>query len=475
MFEPLRQVFQQYKDIAAERTTEMALSQARQLNDWLQYDVGRIVESLLTLPGFRRRVLWPIDLAASHERSVGAFASPERDAVVAVDRGLVNLAEQLKEYARSEPVRGCLNSTLETLRGDRDSRGEIEQLLAKADNIARRSAGDLVRIGDYFDPTQPPVGEERMQVGSFLPCLNPRLRSPGDFVSQCLEIRVSEAIEDLEKLYRRICQADLEDRQRRSDELEMLASGLADLRSSKATLDRLCFDGSEARIRDSCIALLQVYVAYRPEMDLSWLDVSSDAAVGVADIPDRVLHRRQWDVPERIASALLDIAGLKRSAQLPQDMIEYMRARKRLVLVEEQRKVFLDGEYADNLGTANWNGKHHLLWELLWTLAERAQRGRTVDRYCRLTNLSNVTPTARDQQPEPPSSQAVKDRRSDLKRIITPELNALIKSAKSGGYCLNLPPEQICLLGWGSEEYLEEIESSALHAILDSHTDDSAQ
>lgn len=93
------------------------------------------------------------------------------------------------------------------------------------------------------------------------------------------------------------------------------------------------------------------------------------------------------------------------------------------------------------------------MWELLWTLADRALIRRKVD--CDLLsnpklNCSNTS----DRKRKPPSVQAVKDRRSDLKKLIVPELNELIVDTGAGTYKLNLDASDICLLGWFNEEKL---------------------
>ena len=69
-------------------------------------------------------------------------------------------------------------------------------------------------------------------------------------------------------------------------------------------------------------------------------------------------------------------------------------------------------------------------------MAERALLGRNVDAYC----LSNTRAT---KVKVPPSYQAVKDRRADLKKLIVPELYDLIDDAGTGSYKLALDPSDI--------------------------------
>ena len=463
MLDQLELAIRRYRQIAPDPGAPMTLTQAEQLTEWLEFDVGRIVQSLLDRPGFRRRVRWPIDLLSRQERPGSGFTSPQRELVFQVDRSVVAFAKRLVQIANSEPTRSALQASAQMPQTNDPLGDELHPFaglppigLARIESIASRSWDDLVSIRDFFAPMQPPLDGGMLQHGSFLPLANPRLRAPGDFITRCLEIRISELLEDLTQFYRRLWDMHPPHVPGRSPDLETLASQLAELRSTVDELRRVCFDGPDARVRDSCIALLQVYVAFRLNTDLHWLGTPPELVAGIADIPQRVRRRLQWDVPERAVAALIDITDLVRRKQSPEDVIEEKKATKRLVLVEEQRAVYLDGRPAD-VGEANWHGRHNLLWELLWELADRARIERSVDAY-RLSNLKAPKPEHNNQPPEPLSEQAVKDRRSDLKKIISPELNELIVSAGAGTYRMTLDPSEISLLGWFTEETIVELD-----------------
>lgn len=98
--------------------------------------------------------------------------------------------------------------------------------------------------------------------------------------------------------------------------------------------------GQEARARDSSVALLQIYVGFHQDADLGWLGEVAGMVAGVADMPDRVRKRQEWEVPERAATALSHLAHLVQQ-QPPDELIEEMKATRRLVLIEEQRQGFL--------------------------------------------------------------------------------------------------------------------------------------
>jgi hypothetical protein len=104
------------------------------------------------------------------------------------------------------------------------------------------------------------------------------------------------------------------------------------------------------------------------------------------------------------------------------------------MLIEDPRSGFWDGEPLD----VEWE-RHTMEWELLWTLAENALMRRVVDRFI----LSGDK-----------SKDAIKHRRSRLKKLIPSELNQQIESAGRRTYQLNLNPSEIGLLRWETEEHL---------------------
>lgn len=457
MLDQLQMNLRHYERIAQNAGSEMSQSQADQLSDWLKRRVGRLIASLLTRPGFRRRVRWPI------ERLTGELDCPERAAVLAVDEALVSFASALRAVAQTDAISQQLLRLGPHLgkveEGDPlalDAVPENQSIqrtplgFGAVDFVAGRPWRDLASAEDYFGPRSQLNFKEAQgkPFGNFSPFVNKRLRAPGDFISRCLDIRVDHWHGVLQRFYSRCQRA----RQIAKADLGTQWTELNDLRRELNRrideLRRLSRLVPEAQVRDSCIALLQIQVGFHPETDLSWLGPVAGMAASAYGIPHQVSKMRQWDVPERAAEALLDIDGIVRD-QRPEDVIEEMKATKRLVLVEAQREAFIDGVPigADNQA-ANWHGHDGLLWELLWTLADRARERKSVDCYC-LTNRK-----ARDAQ-DPPSSQAVKDRRSDLKKLIVPELNKLIVDAGPGTYRLALDPDDICLLGWLSEEKLD--------------------
>ena len=457
MLDQLEIAIRKYQQLAPNPGRDMTSSQGEQLADWLEGPVSRITEVLLTRPGFRRRVRWPI------ERLTGETDCEERRLVEDVDALLVRYAVALKDFARSD---GILSSLLRLGRyGEEVSEGDPSAIdpssadavpsssplgLPNIELIASRPWRDLVSAYDYFYATAQLnlANADGPPWGMFLPFMNRDLLVPGDFVSRCMEIRIKHWRDILHRFYIRCDTA----RQNADAFSEALWANIQNVRSDLnvriSELHSVVHSEQDARIRDSSIALLQTYVSFHPDADLCLLGDTAQMASGVADIPDRVGVRREWEVPERIAAALVDLADLVRK-QPPEELIEEMKATTRLVLIEEQRVGFLDGVPIESkVLPPEWHGRDDLMWELLLTLADRASIGRSVDCH----SLSNrKAQTAQ----EPPSSQAVKDRRSGLKKLIIAELDSLIVSAGKGTYRLKLQPSDICLLGWNEVEQLE--------------------
>ena len=456
MLDELELAIRRYEQIAPNAGNKMTQSQADQLSDWLSGQVGGITASLLTKPGFRQRARWPI------ERLTGEINCPEREAVLAVDRSLERCARELCSIAQTDVISTELlhigpyqNEVEEGDASALDSVPEGSSLpptplgFRGVEFVAGRPWRDLASAWDYFRPTsQYNLSEpDDLQHAVFLPAVHRLLRAPGDFITRCMEIRIKIWRNLLHRFFIRCHTA----RQNANVDLGKRWSHLNDIRSQLDDrineLHHLSRPKREFQVRDSCIALLQIHAGFHRDTDLSWLGPVSEMVKGVFDIPDRITRYKQWDVPERAVAALRDVADIVRH-QRPEDLIEEMKGTKRLVLIEEQRQGFLDRVPIESGDLdVNWHGRDSLLWELLWTLADRARARRSVDCDC----LSN--PKSREAQ-SPPSAQAVKDRRSNLKKLIIPDLNELIVDAGPGTYRLQLDPDDVCLLGWFEEERL---------------------
>lgn len=450
MFDRMEAACRRYQHLAPNPGAAMTHSQADQLCDWLQRDAGQVVENLLERPEFRRRARWPI------EHLIDDVTCSERRLVLDVDRTLIEIARQLSSIARQEPIWNHLlhlgpyqeevadyvTQMLDMCAGETVTSLPLD--LAEVEFIASRPWRDLASANDYFHPTsQMNLRDEKWEQWSvFTPFFNRKLAVPGDFISRCLEIRIDHWRQALDRFAIRCDTARRRAGAIRGPSWQLLDERRLELQTACDKLRVLCFEGNEVRLRDSCIALLQVHAGFHPNTDLSWLGPVARLAGTAAIFQHHVGQQLRWDVPERIAAALTDVAGTFRRPRDPEDVIEEKKRTTRLVLVEEPRQGFLDGEPIEEEEPTVWYDRQ-ALWEFIWELAEKAQRKRKVDR---------MTFSGRQDV----SAGALKNRRSDLKNQIVPSLDELIVTSGTGSYSLILAPKDICLLVSNAEETLVE-------------------
>jgi hypothetical protein len=145
------------------------------------------------------------------------------------------------------------------------------------------------------------------------------------------------------------------------------------------------------------------------------------------------------DVIEGIASALATVGEVYYRRAETEDLLDWLRQDKQLVMVDRRpRVIYWRGESVGK----NWD-RCSTRWDLLWKLAERAQRRQAVH-HEELTHRTE-------------RSSTVKNRRSRLSEDIPGSLDALIEDVRPGGYRLNLAPEQIGLLSLDHDEQLVEV------------------
>jgi hypothetical protein len=112
----------------------------------------------------------------------------------------------------------------------------------------------------------------------------------------------------------------------------------------------------------------------------------------------------------------------------PEELIERARQQHRLVLVQGggARRMYWNGEAID----ARWEHRS-TIWDLLWKLAQSAERRSAV---------------GWDEVVGGRGPRTLTDRRSKLKGFVPDSFNALIEPDHSGGYRLKLQPSEIKLI-----------------------------
>jgi hypothetical protein len=412
--------------------------QGKELSAWLDREVCRVVDGLAERPDFRLLACWPL------RELIRGASGQERRLVETVDVALVEIAQQQVGYSTQAPVRekllrlGPHNERLpdEALAESRNETA-IPRGLPEIEQIANRPWHDLVAEADYFHPVcnlnlkdrEAYLGpdSQHTQIGVFLPIFNPQLRRLGDHVSRSLLIRIDYWKAILQR-YSVRCNTALRmagENPQQLQEKEVLA--WSRLREGYDQLNDICFAGSEAARREACIALLQVYAAYRPRADLSWLGPIAELSQNSAAIRDAVERRADFAKPEQVAAALREIADLYRRNVDDESRIEAACQNCQLVIVAGpgRRELYWQNELVD----ADWV-KNDTLWEFVLVLVDRARRALGADAF----------------DVEKLRGFSLKDARHRLKRLIPETMDLHIKASGTGTYRLDLPLERIALM-----------------------------
>ena len=199
-----------------------------------------------------------------------------------------------------------------------------------------------------------------------------------------------------------------------------------------------CLFGREAKVRNACIALLQVYADYRLGVSLDWLGMPSPRRP--LGLRRRVERQYDGSVGEQVAAALLDVAALYRSAVDIPSLIEAKTRRHPLVVVmgRGRRETYWQGQ----LVPVDWT-VHEAVWQFWSSLVEQVKSGQGVDAF----------------DPDRGGRGSMKDRRHRLKRCLPQSLEQKVRPAGRGTYRLTLSTDEVCLLQFDEEERLSEWEA----------------
>ena len=302
--------------------------------------------------------------------------------------------------------------------------------LSIIDAVAHRAWLDLAVGDEFFGPhRQLNLAEpERLALEEFDPLTGSRLPRLGDYVTRLLFLRIDFWQAYLNLFFGKCVVALHQVEGEWTADLEGIVFANAEMENRLHALKDACLAEPEFGLRESCITLVQAYSAYAVRPQLDWLKVSPGLAEASRGLVKLAVRRPVCDMAaiEKVVAALGGVAGLFSAKPTWEETLIQAIASKSLVLVESPRGAWWKRGRIDQ----DWDRKPKL-WELLWELVARAQLGRTVDRF----QLSNNK-----------SERAIRDRRSDLGRLLPPELNALIVSAGQYTYRLNLPADESALL-----------------------------
>lgn len=453
-----------------------SIQNSTEIEFWLSERVCSAVAELMQRGDFKRLAKQPLDL-------IHGSSSPARQLVNEIDDALVDTAKSLYsilcrpsvelvcagEHVTPDPARArnpgttrAIDEVVEITQyeatitsdvpsNDRTHKVKIRRRLATPDythlkrvlsEIAARPWLDLACEDDYFASTtdlnlksEQIDGDQRktpIQIGSMLPILQPSLRYGGDFIFQCMLLRISH----WKEMLRRISDAILE-KFRASHKSDL--KDAQDIRAAWRLSQRLIDDlhsvyrlEKVSLLRDACITLLQTYASYRNVADLRWLGLNEElwkCGKGVRLYVEKGDQRMVY----AIGDALLEVRrGFDDDEDIESRIAELSRSHALCIIQGVgRRQVYWQGQKVD----ADWV-KLGTPWALICDLAEKAKRGLGVDKV--------------------DVKYSLKDARYQLGKHIPVTFRSGI-SAILGGYKLMLEPAQICIQVFEEHESLKEL------------------
>jgi hypothetical protein len=140
-----------------------------------------------------------------------------------------------------------------------------------------------------------------------------------------------------------------------------------------------------------------------------------------------------------IASALATIAGLYRRPVESEDLIEWLRQEKRLLMVDRRpRAVYWDGVLIEY----DWD-TNRVIWDFLWRTAQYAKDDMPVSE-------DHLLP------PNQRGRKLLVHRRARLSKVLPAQLDDCLESVRPRGYRLVLSRDEIALLQPDSGDELIE-------------------
>lgn len=424
----LDMTLQQYQRLAPPAPLSPTPEASEALEGWLAGSVCVLIEELMEREAFRQLANWPLT-AFDYD-----IDTPQRSLLRAVDAGLVEFAESLLRLAK-QPLVTQLLVELEAkwprpvepwLTGELGAARNTPGMAA-VETIARRPWFDLAAPEEYFSPTRQLYTAEPEPLLEHFDPLSPRMPRLGDYITRSILFRIEFWQAQLARLYDQ-CTVALCGTQAADLLVESLQARMG-LENCVKAFTAECFSAADLRARENAIVLVQAYNAYAAVPKLDWLKSRRDILESARGLTRFRIRREgicDMHAFDLIVNAIMGSAAVYRAAHEGQSQLTNALAAKRLVLTDSPRNAYWDSQCIK----ANWERKT-MLWELLWELADRARLGLAVDRDC----LSNKK-----------SLRAIRDRRSDLGKLLPPDLNELIVAAGRFSYRLELPPEAIALL-----------------------------
>ncbi len=456
----------EYRRICPPASLGANAQQSDELERWLRDLVVPVVEDLQRNSSrFRRLVEWAPKQFAPDSNSA------EQAALKNVENALVDAAAAVLTVVREADLwsslgwkhqeEGVTTKPASEASENRITSTSIQQIAVE--RAAQRAWFDLVSLGDYL----------RGQVGLQLREPNDRLSIAfnenyrqglilGDHITRWMIERVDFWFRHVESAWKCTFSKVSQKGQDVLAWVDKLFSVKVALDRSMKDLRKKCLEGEEARLRNACCALLQIYVAYHPKPLLEWLGIPPDwidtsgpmiracarpsGTEIVASLcrrgrfrPVRYRKARLMDMKiiEQVVAAVNDVGKLYRQAADPEREIEEAIEKHLLVVVENPRTAFWKGQRVD----VDWNAQSQAS-EFLLHLASNASQMKGVDRYSLGRELTGRDLSVR------------KHKLCSLLRERHGDLASRIKKVRGGQCYLDLEPHEVKVLDLDGDAWI---------------------
>jgi hypothetical protein len=379
-------VIRLFEQLAPRRVDPWDPVTLRRLKVWLSDDVARVVDGLAGRPAFREQAAWVI---RSLEPDCGSIA---RQVVDRLEQALLSVAKIQSKVLRNDRILAQMRSSFpprsavveEAIEISSDHpRRAVERKMGSFDETEMevtqlRQLCDqglpglrLIKPDDYFDPQPEILGRDGQRIlsdGAMIVAFNPELHPVGNFILQCAIRRLEQRLNLLTQIRRKSSVAvsslgrTYQDHERAEVAWEKLQAELAEFR-------RVFQSGPDMELRNACVILTQVFAAFHPSPDVSWLDLPKRLTAEIHGILlTRMRGHRGGELFERVNAALITAQRLYEDRKPGISAQEEAIARGDLVLIAEGRLLYWQQQVVNFSARA-----HQSAWETIVALANKRQ------------------------------------------------------------------------------------------------------
>ena len=341
-------------DLIQDRLKKQSLADSA-ATAWLQKYVVPAVAEYWERPRFREYATWSIvNLADSEDRQI---LDALRESIHGVADAIQQLATEPRIARHIEQLPSAVSAIVEEeiwIEGDesdtvRTSTTHPESIRVHP-NLLKRFLRDgdfqLINSNDYFEPVQKFTqwGDKPVQRGELIVSVNPQFVPIGDMIVHTMLRRIELAEESIQSGHRIVLQAV----SKADADLEALTTAvhtaMAAFTKLVVTIRPRFQHDPEAKLRQACVVLTQIYAAKNPAADCDWLGLPNDVVESGRQTID--MRLQSWSGIQMylvIANALTTLEKLYQG-QPDQNEIDEAVASCRLVIAEKSSQVWWEGK-----------------------------------------------------------------------------------------------------------------------------------